>query len=110
MSLEYVLFIMFGVPLAACIAYVARSEIRLMRDLSARMAARGFASGASSPQLKPHDLRFDGRVGWRGKVAGHEATVYELRPERRLLGELSPADIIDTLRSAVGRRRELGFD
>ena len=42
--------------------------------------------------------------------AGHEAAVYELRPERRLLGELSPTDIVETLRSAVLRRREFSLE
>ena len=37
--------------------------------------------------------------------AGEEAVVYELRPRRRSLGQMSPAEIVGTLREAVLERR-----
>ena len=39
--------------------------------------------------------------------AGDDAAVYELHLGRRALGPVSPAEILDTLREAVQRRREL---
>ena len=39
------------------------------------------------------------------KEAGDEAVVYELRPRRRDLGQVSPDEMIDTLREAVARSR-----
>jgi DNA-binding NarL/FixJ family response regulator len=39
--------------------------------------------------------------------AGDDAAVYELRPRRRPLGQMSPAEIVDTLRDAVHRSREM---
>jgi DNA-binding NarL/FixJ family response regulator len=39
--------------------------------------------------------------------AGDDAAVYELRPRRRALGQMSPAEIVDTLREAVHRTREI---
>lgn len=39
--------------------------------------------------------------------AGDDAAVYELRPSRRALGQMSPAEIVEVLREAVHRRREL---
>lgn len=38
--------------------------------------------------------------------AGDNAAVYELRPHRRPLGQMSPAEIIESLRDAVHRSRE----
>jgi hypothetical protein len=38
--------------------------------------------------------------------AGDDATVYELRPHRRPLRQMSPAEIVDSLRDAVHRSRE----
>jgi hypothetical protein len=37
---------------------------------------------------------------------GENAVVYELRPHRRTLGQMSPAEIVETLRDAVHRNRE----
>jgi DNA-binding NarL/FixJ family response regulator len=37
--------------------------------------------------------------------AGNAAAVYELRPTHRLLGEMSPTEIVQTLRDAVRRNR-----
>lgn len=39
--------------------------------------------------------------------AGDDAAVYELRPRRRALGQMSPAEIVETLCEAVHRSREL---
>jgi DNA-binding NarL/FixJ family response regulator len=39
--------------------------------------------------------------------AGDDAAVYELRPRRRALGQMSPAEIVATLHEAVDRSREL---
>ena len=39
--------------------------------------------------------------------AGDEATVYELRPRRRVMGQMSPDEIVAALRAAVHRSREL---
>jgi DNA-binding NarL/FixJ family response regulator len=39
--------------------------------------------------------------------AGEDAAVYELRPRRRALGQMSPDEVVETLRDAVYRRREL---
>jgi len=36
---------------------------------------------------------------------GAHACLYELRPERRPLGDVSPADIVDAIRSAAAGRR-----
>ncbi len=38
--------------------------------------------------------------------AGDEAAVYELRPRRRALGEVSPAEIVEKMREVVHRNRE----
>ena len=38
---------------------------------------------------------------------GHDAAVYELQPRRRALGDMSPTEIVHTLRQAVERRRSL---
>ncbi len=38
--------------------------------------------------------------------ADDSAAVYELRPYRRLLGQMSPAEIVESLRDAVHRSRE----
>ena len=38
--------------------------------------------------------------------AGDDAAVYELRPHRRPLGQMSPAEIVESLRDAVHRSRE----
>src|ERR1043166_162719 len=35
------------------------------------------------------------------------ATVYELRPSRRPLGNVSPSELIDALRAMVGQHRDL---
>jgi DNA-binding NarL/FixJ family response regulator len=40
-------------------------------------------------------------------AAGEDAVVYELKPQRRTLGQMSPAEIVDTLRDAVHRNRAL---
>lgn len=37
---------------------------------------------------------------------GDDATAYELRPCRTVLGQMSAAEIVETLREAVRRRRE----
>jgi len=39
--------------------------------------------------------------------AGNDAVVYELKPHRRALGQMSPTEIVDALREAVHRNREL---
>ncbi len=39
--------------------------------------------------------------------AGDDAVVYELKPQRKALGQMSPPEIVDTLREAVHRSREL---
>jgi len=36
-----------------------------------------------------------------------DTAVYELRPHRRLLGQMSPTEIVETLREAVHESREL---
>jgi len=38
---------------------------------------------------------------------GSDAVVYELKPHRRALGQMSPTEIVDALREAVHRNREL---
>jgi DNA-binding NarL/FixJ family response regulator len=38
-------------------------------------------------------------------VDGHQAALYELQPQRTDLGELSPTEVVDSIRSAVRRRR-----
>jgi DNA-binding NarL/FixJ family response regulator len=38
---------------------------------------------------------------------GADAAVYELQPRRQTLTDLSPAEIVDTLRQAVERRRDV---
>jgi len=37
---------------------------------------------------------------------GDEATVWELRPRRRALGQMSPAQMVDELHAAVDARRQ----
>jgi DNA-binding NarL/FixJ family response regulator len=39
--------------------------------------------------------------------AGDDAAAYELRPRRTELGQMSPAEIVETLRAAVRRSREM---
>ena len=39
--------------------------------------------------------------------SGGDAAVYELSPRREVFGEMSPAEILVTLRESVRRRREL---
>lgn len=39
---------------------------------------------------------------------GNDAVVYELRPHRRALGQMSPTEIVDTLREVVHRSRTAG--
>jgi DNA-binding NarL/FixJ family response regulator len=39
--------------------------------------------------------------------AGDSAAVYEMRPRRRLLGQVSPTELLDALRDAVRRHRDL---
>jgi len=38
--------------------------------------------------------------------AGDDAAMYELRPQRKALGQASPAEIVETLREAVHSRRD----
>ena len=38
--------------------------------------------------------------------AGDDAAIYELRPRRQALGEVSPAEIVEKMREAVHRKRE----
>ena len=38
-------------------------------------------------------------------AAGNDAVVYELKPQQRALGQMSPAEIVDTLRDTVRRNR-----
>jgi DNA-binding NarL/FixJ family response regulator len=37
--------------------------------------------------------------------AGEEARVYELQPRQRVLGQMSPAEIVESLREAVHQKR-----
>ena len=40
-------------------------------------------------------------------AAGTDAVVYELKPQQRPLGQMSPTEIVDAVRVAVHRSREL---
>ena len=42
--------------------------------------------------------------------AGKDAAVYELRPRKRSLGQMSPEEVLATLRDAVHRSRELQLE
>lgn len=39
--------------------------------------------------------------------AGDDAVIYQLKPHRRAIGQMPPAEIIDALREAVRQSREL---
>jgi hypothetical protein len=61
-----------------------------------------------------HDIRNVTSMLWRWPhsqvlmitVDGHQAAMYELEPQRTELGELSPAELVDSIRVAVRRRRD----
>jgi DNA-binding NarL/FixJ family response regulator len=40
-------------------------------------------------------------------VSGHGGMVYELKPNRRVLDEMSPAEIVETLHATIRHEREL---
>ena len=40
-------------------------------------------------------------------AAGHGGVVYELKPHQRVLNEMSPAEIVETLHATIRRDREL---
>jgi hypothetical protein len=42
--------------------------------------------------------------------AGNDAVIYELKPHRRALRQMSPTEIVDVLRDTVHRNRELSQD
>jgi DNA-binding NarL/FixJ family response regulator len=41
---------------------------------------------------------------------GDDSVVYELTPHRRVLGQMSPGEIVETLRQAVHRNRRVSRD
>ena len=70
----------------------------------------GLTAGADVTLVPALFARWPGAQVLTILQTGADAVVYELRPRRQVLGEISPAEILVRLRDAVQRQRELASE